>query len=207
MAVTLVDYVKIQTLTLGPGTLTLGDPVTGFRGTEALVDGSTYSYSLSQPTGEWEVGRGVYTDSVKSLSRSPLFSSSSGSAIPLTGLAQVTITILAEDIAALTVQGISIAGTSQDLNAVSITASVGYNGIANVFGAPITIHMPASPADGDVVVLSDEAAQSANPSARGCGTHSWTVVSGLTTLSDMTVDGSMFKARFSAARSAWVPTL
>lgn len=90
--------------TPGTGTITLSAAVSGFQTFAAagVVDGETISYS-AQDGLLWEIGRGVYTASGTTLTRSPLFSSSGGSAVSLTSAANVAIALLAEDLLKLTV--------------------------------------------------------------------------------------------------------
>jgi hypothetical protein len=94
----LVDLVKIQVTSSGTAPLALGQPVTGFRGTNALIDGATYSYSIQQGA-TYEIGTGVYTASTGTLQRNVLWSSNGDAATPLSAGAQVAFTVLKEDIA------------------------------------------------------------------------------------------------------------
>jgi hypothetical protein len=93
----LVDLVKVYATTSGTGTITLGVPVDSFRGTEALQDGATYSYTIQQGS-TYEYGRCSYVAASKQITRAPLGSSQGGAAINLQPNAVVTFTALAEDI-------------------------------------------------------------------------------------------------------------
>lgn len=100
MASTLVDLVKIKITSIGTGALTLGGAVDGYRGIEALTNGQQYSYSIQQG-GNFEVGRGTYLASGTQLVRSPLYTSTGGTAVNLLSGAEVSFVALAEDFAFL----------------------------------------------------------------------------------------------------------
>jgi hypothetical protein len=82
----------------GTGTITLGSAVSGFLtfAQAGVQDGDTVSYGIEDGTSR-EVGRGVYTSSGTTLTRSVLKSTNSNSAINISSDAQVFITVLAED--------------------------------------------------------------------------------------------------------------
>ena len=94
---TLVDLVKVSITSTGAGSLSLGSAVPGFRGTEALIDNTTYSYSIQQ-NGNYEVGQGVFTLVDQSFTRFPTASSSSGQPIAVQAGAELTFTALAADL-------------------------------------------------------------------------------------------------------------
>ena len=89
----------MTTATTGSGTITLGSAVSGFLtfAGAGVQDGDTVSYGISDGSSS-EVGRGVYTSSGTTLTRSVLRSTNSNSAISLSGTATVFITPLAEDV-------------------------------------------------------------------------------------------------------------
>jgi hypothetical protein len=93
----LVDLCKVQINSIGPGPLSLGQAVTGFRGVEALQDNNIYSYSIIQD-GQYEVGEGTYTAFGATLSRSPLYSSNGNTAISVAAGAVCAFTALSSDI-------------------------------------------------------------------------------------------------------------
>ncbi len=84
--------------TPGTGTITLGAAITGFLSFAGagVSDGETVSYAIEDGNNR-EVGRGVYTASGTTLTRSVLKSTNSNSAISCTSSAQVSIVPLAED--------------------------------------------------------------------------------------------------------------
>jgi hypothetical protein len=103
----LYDHVGMTTVSTGTGTLTLGSALTAvginavayqsFAGA-SVPNGTVVSYLILDSNGNWEVGTGTYTSSGTTLSRTPTASSNGGSAINLSGSAQVFITIRAEDL-------------------------------------------------------------------------------------------------------------
>ena len=70
---TLVDRVKIFVESSGTGPFQLGNALPSFRGSEALVDGLTYSYAVESGS-DYEVGQGVYVLAVDQLIRAPTLS-------------------------------------------------------------------------------------------------------------------------------------
>lgn len=97
MPVKLVDNVKIYNTTTGTGAIVLGTPVPAYRGVEALTNGQVYSYSIHQGA-NFEYGRGTYLAAGQQLIRSPLASSTGGTALDLQPNAEVAFVALAEDI-------------------------------------------------------------------------------------------------------------
>jgi hypothetical protein len=95
--VTLVDLVKITASTTGTGAVTLGSPVPGYRGVEALLDGAVYSYSIQQEF-EYEVGTGTFLEAGRQFVRSPTLSSDGGTAINLQPNATIAFVATAQDI-------------------------------------------------------------------------------------------------------------
>lgn len=108
---TLVDLVKIVATSTGDGPISLGQAVSGFRGTEALIDGAQYSYSIQQGTA-YEFGRCTYLASGAQIVRSPLGSSLGGTPIALTQNAQISFVALSEDLDSVTLSNDAIAAAS-----------------------------------------------------------------------------------------------
>src|ERR1700741_3407887 len=100
MTSNVVDLVKINVLSSGTGSFTLGTAVSGFRGVEALTNGNEYGYSV-QMAGLWEVGRGTYLSSTGVLTRGPIYSSNGGTAASFPPNAQIAFVALAEDLDAI----------------------------------------------------------------------------------------------------------
>jgi hypothetical protein len=98
MAASLYNLARMTTGTTGAGTITLGSAVSGFLSFSAagVSDGETVTYAIQDGTTS-EIGRGVYTASGTTLTRSVLKSTNSNAAISLSGSAQVFITAAAED--------------------------------------------------------------------------------------------------------------
>lgn len=95
----LYNLARMSTSTTGTGTITLGSAVAPYLtfASAGVQDGETVSYAIYDPPNS-ECGRGVYTASGTTLTRSVLRSTNSNSAINLSGNAQVIISALAEDI-------------------------------------------------------------------------------------------------------------
>jgi hypothetical protein len=98
MAASLYNLARMTTGTTGAGTITLGSAVSGFLSfaSAGVSDGETVTYAIQDGTAS-EIGRGVYTSSGTTLTRSVLKSTNSNAAISLSGSAQVFITAAAED--------------------------------------------------------------------------------------------------------------
>ena len=99
MPTALKNLARMTTATTGTGTITLGSAVSGFLSFDGagVPDGATVSYGVKD-TGASEAGRGKYTKSGTTLSRDTISESTNGgSAINLSGAAEVFVTALAED--------------------------------------------------------------------------------------------------------------
>lgn len=98
--VTLVNRVKVATATTGTGTVTLGSAVDGYQtfADGGVSDGDTVRYVLEDDGDTWEIGSGVFDDTAGTMTRVVSESSSSGSAITLSGNAELFLTVLAEDL-------------------------------------------------------------------------------------------------------------
>ena len=96
----LYNLARMTTATTGTGTITLGSAVSSYLSfADAGVQNSdTVTYAISDGTNR-EIGRGVYTSSGTTLTRAQILESTNGgSAINLSGSAEVFITAAAEDI-------------------------------------------------------------------------------------------------------------
>src|SRR5262245_6733374 len=100
----LANLARMTTSTTGTGTITLGSAVNGYLSfataasqAGVTIDGQVLSYGIDDGANR-EVGRGTYTASGTTLTRTVLASTNSGSAISLSGNAQVFVTALAEDL-------------------------------------------------------------------------------------------------------------
>lgn len=94
----LYNLARMTTATTGTGTITLGSAATGFISfaTAGVSDGESITYAIEDGNNR-EIGRGTYTAAGTTLTRSVLKSTNAGSAISLSGSAQVFITDAAED--------------------------------------------------------------------------------------------------------------
>lgn len=91
---------RMTTATTGTGTITLGSAVAGFLSfaDAGVTDGATVTYAIKDGSNR-EIGRGTYTASGTTLTRTVLQSTNSDSAINLSGSAEVITTAAAEDVA------------------------------------------------------------------------------------------------------------
>lgn len=92
----------MSTSTTGTGTITLGSALSGYQSFTAagLTTGAVTRYTIQDGV-NWEIGLGTYTTAGTTLTRTPSESSSGGSAISLSGNAEVFITAAAEDVSPL----------------------------------------------------------------------------------------------------------
>ena len=99
----LFNLARMTTATTGTGTITLGSAVAGFLSfaSAGVANADVVAYGI-QDGANSEVGTGTYTSSGTTLSRTVLASTNAGSAISLSGNAQVFITALKEHIGNLT---------------------------------------------------------------------------------------------------------
>lgn len=95
----LYNLAGMSTATTGTGTITLGSAMYGHLtfAQAGVQDGETVTYAIKDGAAS-EIGRGVYTSSGTTLTRTALKSTNSNSAISLSGSAEVFITPAAEDI-------------------------------------------------------------------------------------------------------------
>lgn len=94
----LYNIARMDTATTGTGTITLGSAVTGFLSFAGagVQNGETVTYGIEDGSAR-EIGRGVYTTSGTTLTRTVLKSTNSDNPISLSGTAEVFITAAAED--------------------------------------------------------------------------------------------------------------
>lgn len=108
----LFNLARMTTATTGTGTITLGSAVSAYNtfALAGVTDGATVTYAIRDGANS-EIGRGVYTSSGTTLTRAVILGSTNGgSAINLSGSAEVFITPAAEDIPLLLSTGELIIG-------------------------------------------------------------------------------------------------
>lgn len=136
MSSSIVDLVKVNITSSGNGPFTLSTAVSGYRGTEALTNGLEYGYSV-QENSNWEVGRGTWLSATNQLSRSPIYSSNGGAAVPFSVNAQVAFVALAEDLDSIELSSAAVqaeneaAASAQSASESAATAIAALGGKAN----------------------------------------------------------------------------
>lgn len=106
----LYNLARMTTATTGTGTITLGSAASGFLtfAQAGVADGETVTYAIEDGSNR-EIGRGVYTASGTTLTRSVLKSTNSDAAINLSGSAQVFVTAASDDFNDIVVEARKIA--------------------------------------------------------------------------------------------------
>jgi hypothetical protein len=145
---TLVDRVKIVVQTSGTGPFQLGPAVVAYRGTEALLDGATYSYAVENGA-QYEVGTGQYIQASGVLTRVPQISSAGGSVISFPANIELNFTALAADIVA-TGAAFPIVDSSGDDPDVAISQRAAGAAIEQVLTGQTRWSLPDE-ANGDIV--------------------------------------------------------
>lgn len=141
--VKLVNRAKMSTSTTGTGTIALSSAETGYQSFSdaGVSDGDVVVYVVEDGD-NWELGRGIYTSSNTSLSRSPTESSNSGSTINLSGEAKVFVSSTANEAYQYTSATITVDQTL----ASNVEYETGNNTTVDV-GATLTI-----PSDSQLVI-------------------------------------------------------
>jgi len=96
--VKLVNRAKMKVASGGAGVLTLGQACDGYQSFAAagVTDQNKLRYTITDGD-DWEIGIGTYTASGTTLARAPTESSNSGNAITCGALAEIFVTMAAED--------------------------------------------------------------------------------------------------------------
>jgi hypothetical protein len=136
--VKLVNRAKMSTSTTGTGTITLGSAETGYQSfaDAGVTDGDVLSYVIEDGD-NFEIGRGIYTASGTTLSRGPLETNNSGSAISLSGDAKVFVSGTVNEIYSYTTTTINVDQT--------LDASVEYEtGSGTTIDSAATLTIPVN---------------------------------------------------------------
>jgi hypothetical protein len=154
------DSVKVAWTGTGTGTMSLGGVISGFRAFPALANGETVSYLIEhqgESTIERENGRGVYTSSGNTLTRTVVTHSTNNDALVnfSAGTKHVSLVLLATDvgnIASLDTPAISIAADDDDLTVTDASGAnilVTYGGLLTA-NRSVDIDSAALPEDDSV---------------------------------------------------------
>lgn len=138
MANTIVNLARVQSTTLGTGTLTLGSAIAGFNTFAAagLTDGQTVTYAIEDYSSDIpatvvgrEIGVGTFSTAGPTIARTTVYSSTSaGAKINCTGRQHVFITAAAEDLASFATDltaHLNDTSDAHDASAISFSATGG----------------------------------------------------------------------------------
>jgi len=143
----LYNLARMTTATTGTGTITLGSAVQSYLSfaSSGVQDGDTVTYAIVDGNSR-EIGRGVYTASGTTLTRTVLESTNSNTAINLSGSAEVFITAAGEDITSdVQITGGSISGITDLAIADGGTGQSTASAAANALDGYLTIASSSSP--------------------------------------------------------------
>lgn len=176
----LVDLVQIYATSAGTGALTLGQAVPGYRGTEALLNGGTYSYSIQQGA-NYELGTGTYLSTGHEFIRTPEASSNGNAAVDLAANARVSFVALSRDILARDVLQ-PLYGYGAPLPGAGLEGQVYYD-----LNPPVTLYGPKMATGWGAGVELQGPAGSSNNSVATLAELKASLVSNLTALYDNAV--------------------
>lgn len=130
----LYNLARMTTATTGTGTITLGSAAASYLSfaSAGVQNGDTVTYAIVDGSNR-EIGRGVYTSTGTTLTRTVLTSTNSNNAINLSGTAEVFITAAAQDFDAIN----DIFWENAQTVSANYTISTGKN--AGTFG-PVTVN-------------------------------------------------------------------
>lgn len=149
----LYNLARMTTATTGTGTITLGSAAASYLSfaSSGVSDGETVTYAIVDGNNR-EVGRGVYTASGTTLTRTVLESTNSNNPINLSGNAEVFITAAAEDIANV---GETNTFTASQIINVTDNSNAALRVTQNGTGLAIRVEDSANPDASPFVVTAD----------------------------------------------------
>lgn len=147
---TFANLVCITATSSGTGPFALGSAVTGYFGSERLVDGASYSYSVQQDANV-ERGVGTFVASTGTLTRTVKESTNGDAAVNFSVGAEVAFTFTSDDIADLLAEAGNTASTAKAaFNAYGLQWGVWFNGtpVANellaLYSSPVAFEFLAN---------------------------------------------------------------
>ena len=163
MPLVLRDRIKETTTTTGTGAVTLAGAATGFQAFSVIGNANTVYYAIAgQGTSQWEVGLGTYNSAGNTLSRDTVLESSNAGALVnfSAGTKDVFCTypagkaVTLDDVQVLSAKTLVTPIITENVQVISgnttAVASRGY-----VLTASLTLTLPATPAAGDWVRVSN----------------------------------------------------
>lgn len=151
---TLVDCTQIYINSTGTVAMELGQTVSGFQGTEVLLDGNQYSYRILTGGDAFECGTGIYMAATNTLTRTPSSSSVGGGAIDVPAGSQVAITILASDLEEIIANGESASGAAAAAGA-SASMAIAAAGQAEAFSSQASLDAGAAASSASAALTSE----------------------------------------------------
>lgn len=154
MALVFKDRVKVSSTTAGTGTLTLGAAASGFQDFSVIGNGNTTYYTITDQSGNWEVGIGTYTSSGTTLSRDTILeSSNSGNAVDFpAGTKTVFVTYPAEKSVYLDASGNLTNNTTGTAAGLSSTLAISSGGTGQTSQTAAFDALAPTTTKGDLIV-------------------------------------------------------
>lgn len=204
--------VRVYTATIGTGSLLLGIRVPGFLSflDAGVADGETVPYCIADGLAQ-EGGHGVYSAATSALTRTVSYSTAAGAPLNLSGRAEVSITVLAEDIVTPAALGAGTlpASFTRVIEAHQVLTPL--SGFSVTLAARRTVLIPATPLAAGTITMA-AAAQDGQvltvTSTQDVAALTMLPATGQTILSPPTflTAGWPVSMLFHAAANQWLPT-